>query len=123
MSELRWPEHVLLTGMTAEKKVIFRSRNRMCDLHDSFCRNLTDPLAGEYYLAVTIEHPGFGTANDDDFEEDYWDQASLSDIESAIHDDFAYDDYVIFLERVTGEGWPKRCSAIWNIAPMTPSDD
>ena len=119
----RWPEHVLLTGMTSEKRVIFRSRNRMCDLHDSLCDNLLEPLASEYFLAVSIEHPGLRTANDDDFQEGYWDEESLTEIESAIHDDFAFDDCVVFLERVVGEGWPKRCSAIWGITPMVPTDD
>ena len=115
---LRWPEHAVLTGMSAKKEVIFRSRNRMCDLHDSLCRNLQDPLASEYYLAVAIDHPGPKTANDDDFEELVWDEHALQNVESAIHEDFSHDDYVVFLERVTGAGWPQSCTAIWNIAPV-----
>lgn len=120
---MRWPEHVLITGMTSEKEVIFRSRNRMCDLHDSLCDNLFEPLAGEYLVAFTIEHLGLQTANDDAFSEGYWDEDSLSEIETAIHDDFAYDDYVVILERLTEKGWPKTLPAIWSVAPVEPLDD
>ncbi|QZD91551.1 hypothetical protein K3162_08185 [Qipengyuania xiapuensis] len=120
---MRWPEHSILIGMTSEREVIFRSNDRMCDLHDSLCRNLKDPLASEYFLAVNVDHPKWRVANDGAPDEGKWDEAALQEVESAIEEDFNYDDYIVFLEREAGAGWPKSCSAIWRITPMRPDYD
>ena len=116
----RWPEHSRICGYSGKKVLLFKSSDRNLDLHDSFLCTFFSNQEPPFFLSVTTDNQDWELLDEDD---GYWDETALRMIEKAIKDDFAYDDVIAEPRRIAGEGWPRSCSAIWELHLFDSDDD